>query len=179
MRGDDRHPLVADGDFGQQPRIGHRKAVEVGRSADGERAADESLLVDDLRIAEFLFGADDIINGMELVLEFEFFAVEALDLCGLLGDLLGQGLHFYTHLGEVFTKPVDFGRFFGESAVHVGDHLFEPLDPEICLAQQSCGVLQGCDFLAVLLQQAVDGGDVVVDLLDGTADAFGFAGDGD
>lgn len=179
VRRDDRSLLVANGDFGQQPRVGDGKAVEVGRLADGQRTADKALLVDDLGIAQLLLRADDVVDRIELVLEFDLLGAEVFDLALLFGDLFGKIFDLNTHLSEVFAQLSDFGSLVGELLVQVADHLLEPVDPQIGLAQLGGGTLQRSDLRLVLLEQAVDGRDIVVDLLDGTADAFGIPGDGD
>ena len=53
--------------------------------------------------------------------------------------------------------------------IQVCDHLLQPVDTQVRLAQLGCSTLQRGDLVLVLLQQAVDRRDIVVDLLDGPA----------
>ena len=58
------------------------------------------------------------------------------------GDLFGKIFDLNTHLSEVFAQLSDFGSLVGELLVQVADHLLEPVDPQIGLAQLGGGTLQ-------------------------------------
>ena len=179
MRRDYRSPFLSDGNLRQQARIGRREAVQIAGPAHRQRPADESLLVDDLCVAQLLLGPHDVIDRIELVLQLNLLAAEVLDFGAADGHFLRKALDFDAHLRQPFTQPVHLGRLLPELRVHVGDHLFQALDTQVGLAQQGCRTLQRSDFVFILPQQAVDGRDVVVDLLHGAASSLSLAGHGD
>ena len=101
MRSDERRLLLSDGDLRQQARIGHREAVEIAVPSDGQRPSDESLLVDDLRVAQLLLGPHDVIDRVELVLQLDLLAAQVLDLGAADSHLLGQALHLVAHPDDI------------------------------------------------------------------------------
>ena len=172
LRRDDGHLFPADGDLGQQPGIGLRKTLQVIGVVHRQRTPDKALLVDDLRVAEFFFHTDDIVDRVELVLQFDLFATQVFRPGILLGDLFCQNLHLDTHLVQALPQAGDFVLLPGKLFIQVCDHLLQPVDTQVRLAQLGCSTLQRGDLVLVLLQQAVDRRDIVVDLLDGTAAAL-------
>ena len=179
MRSDERRLLLSDRDLRQQARIGHREAVEIAVPSDGQRPSDESLLVDDLRVAQLLLGPHDVIDRVELVLQLDLLAAQVLDLGAADSHLLGQALHLVAHPDETLAQLLHLGLLLRQLPVHVGDHLLQTVDTQIGLAQLGRRTLQRLDLRAVLPQQPVDGLDVVVDLLDGTAASLRLPSHGD
>ena len=139
---DDRHALLSHGHLRQQPRIGLREAIEPPLLVGRQRAPDEALLVDDLRVAQLLLGPDNVVDRVELILQLGLLAAQGLHLGTALGHRLRQGLHLEAHLRQLAAQPLDLARLLGQLTVQVRDHLVEPLDPLVGLAQQRRRALQ-------------------------------------
>ena len=175
MRRHDRNLFLPDRHLRQQPRIGLGEAVQIIGLIDRQRTPDETLLVDDLRLTQLFLGPDDVIHRIQLVLQLDLLGIQGFDLLAPHSHLLGQGLHLDPHLGEILPQPGNFVFLLGKLRAHVPNHLLQSVEAQIGFAQLRDSALQRSDLDFVFPQQPVDGGDIVVDLLHGTAAAFGVA----
>ena len=118
------------------------------------------------------FHTDDIVDRVGAGSPVRPFRYSGFPPGILLGDLFCQNLHLDTHLVQALPQAGDFVLLPGKLFIQVCDHLLQPVDTQVRLAQLGCSTLQRGDLVLVLLQQAVDRRDIVVDLLDGTAAAL-------